>query len=338
MLNLLLLVKVGDFGRSRQLPCGNDTAILPVGFVQVASRAARLWAYVRSVDHPENGGWGTGVVEILFSELQRALNRSERSVYRYLADAKSKGFIHSYRVRHDWVRVRYCSLERIASRLGLERLGLIACFPLNDMEFAKVRCTEAQAVSLQNQSWHEMRKDWRKLAADTNRPEKILSSDTVAGGALIARGKRLVYLRSRQRPFGGSQREIAARLGVSERTVQYRLSTPWREARWLEPINKAQTAYQICEDYPLEMKKDVYRFCDDAAAKLVLMGRNLFRVGTNLYSIPEVRIRTQKYRKARYLRKLGVVAVTKATRKENERRGESTRRFKNFSLEEMQLL
>lgn len=290
------------------------------------------------MDHPENGGEGVGKVEVLFSELETALNRSERSVWRYLKDALTKGFIHSYRVRFGWVRIRYCSLNRIASRLGLEALGPIACFPLEDIEYAKVRCTEAQALTLQNQSWHEMKKDWRKLAADTNRPTKLLTCDTVARGAVIARGKRLVYLRSRQRPFGGCQREIANRLGVSERTVQYRLSNSWREKRSLAPINKAQAAYQIAEDYPMEWKRDLYNFCENAKAKLVFMGRNLFYRGCNLYDVPEVSIRTQKRRKREYLRSLGIEVYKMSHNDETTSRRGGLRRCVNGFLEEIKNL
>lgn len=335
MLQLLLLTKTGGLSRVRSFPCANDRAILPVGFIQQASRAARLWCYARSIDHPTNGGEGRGVVEVLFSELQSALNRSERSIYRYLRDARDKGYIHSYRVKRDWVRIRYCALERIASRLGMEELGVIATFPLVDIEFSKIRCTEAQALSLQNQSWHEMRKEWGRLGRDTAKPTKILTSDKAAGGAVIARGKRLVYLRSHQRKFGGSQQTIANRLGISLRTVQYRLSATWREARGLEIADKAQAARQVCEEYPLEMLRDFYDFTPEASAKLVFMGKRLFEVGTNIYQFPAVELRSQKYRKSRYLRKIGVIPVAFATSTEIESRREGIRRDVKMLLEEI---
>lgn len=281
---------------------------------------------MRSIDHPVNGGWGLGKVELLFSELEEGLRRSERSVYRYLKDALTKGFIHSYRVRCGVVKIRYCSLERVASRLGLERIGAVASFPLEDIEFAKVRCTEAQALSLQNQSWHEMRKEWGKFAVQTQRPEKLLTSDKVAGGPTFGRGKRLIYLRSRQRAFGGSQDAIADRLGVSLRTVQYRLSDQWRESRGLNRANKAQAAREICEEYPLEMLKDFYDFCPNRKAKLVFMGRRLFEVSTNLYYFEDVSLRSQRYRKSKFLRMIGASSVSSVTQTENRSRPEGIRR------------
>lgn len=333
LIDLLLLIKYGDVCNYRRFSCANDRAILPVNFVQVASRAARLWAFVRSIDNPINGGQGVGKVEILFSELAAGLNRSERSVFRYLSDALSKGFIHSYRVRRGWVKIRYCSLARIASRLGLERIGVVASFPLIDLEFSKVRCTEAQALAIQNQSWHQMKKEWNKFANETLKADKLLTCEKVARGPVLGRGKRLLYMRSRQRAFGGSQNAIANRLDVSIRTVQYRLSNQWRESRLLVPINKAQTAREICEEYPLEMKRDFYDFTPGAAAKLVLMGRRLYQVGTNLYDVPEVKVMSARYRKSRYLRMIGASPVTSATTNFLSAPGEGIRRFVNDFLE-----
>lgn len=280
----------------------NAIGILPVEFVQPASRAARLWCLVRSHDHPDNGGQGSGLLSIDMCELIVCLNRSGRSVYRYLKAAKQQGFLHWYRVEGERVTLKYCSLERVARRLELKTIGAVVSFPLDQIQHAKAIAAEGQAEALQAQSWHQKQKEWGKYAKGQPKASEILTESASAkvAGVLVARGKRLAYLGPNWRRFGGSQRTIADRLGVSIRTIQNRLSHSWREERGMNPLAKAQTAYQVFEDYDLGMIKALYSLTEDANQKWIRLGRRLFERGTNIYQT-QCRLRSFKCRKAFYL-------------------------------------
>ncbi len=277
--------------------------ILPAGIVQPASRAARLWCVVRSLNHPENSGTGSGLVEISITELCQWLNRSERSVWRYLKDAVAKGYLHNYHCEYGQLRIEYRGLKSLCKHLGLSHMGAIGVFPLNQIEHAKAHATSIQAEKLQAQSFYQM-KEWfgrfargAKTAAELL--EKSSSSAKVPGDVIVSRGNRLLYLAPHWRPFGGSQQGIADRLGVSLRTVQYRLSNTWRKQRGIELIEKAQSAHQVFEECPKEFLKDFMRLEEGATQKYVWLGSRLFERGCNLYHTG-IMLRSQRFRQAEY--------------------------------------
>lgn len=275
------------------------TGILPVEFVQPASRAAKLWCYARSLDHPDNGGMGSGLISFELCDLIIALNRSGRSCYRYLKAAKDKGFIHWYRVEGERITLKYCSLERVAKKLELKTLGPVVNFPLSELPHAKAIATEGMAESLQAQSYYKMRTQWGRFAKNQPKADRLLSSPASEklAGVLLGRGKRLLYLAPHWRRFGGSQQTIADRLGVSKRTIQNRLSHSWRHERGMVPIDKAQTAYQVYSDYDPALWKELYKFTPKANERWIKLGRRLFERGTNLYRT-QCELRSQKCRKA----------------------------------------
>lgn len=287
--------KIGD--------CTTVTAILPAAIVQPASRAARLWCLVRSLDHPENGGTGSGLVEISLAELGRWLNRSERSIWRYLKDALTKGYLRSCRCEYGQLRIEYRGLKSLCKVLGLQHLGAIGEFPLEQIQHAKAHATDIQAEKLQAQSFHQMKKEYKKYARGAKQAADLLSDATssarVPGGVRIARGRRLLYLAPHWRPFGGSQKGIADRLGVSLRTVQYRLSNAWRGERGIAEIEKAQAAHQVFEDCPKSFLKDFMRLEENASQRFVFLHSRLFQVRCNLYDTG-VLLRNQRYRQVEY--------------------------------------
>lgn len=278
-------------------------AILPAAIVQPASRAARLWCLVRSIDHPDNGGTGGGLVEISIVELGQWLNRSERSVWRYIKEAIAKKYIHGYRCEYGRLWIEYRGLKSLAKHLGMKVLGAISQFPLEEIQHAKARAADTQAEKLQAQSHHKMKEEYKKFAAGARQASDLLlqstSSAKVPGDVCIARGERLIYLAPHWRPFGASQQGIADRLGVSLRTIQYRLSHAWREERGIPAISKAQSAHQILEDASKEFAQNFYRLDWNAEQKYVFLGRRLFEVGCNLYDTG-VLLRSQRRRQAEY--------------------------------------
>ena len=283
-------------------------AILPAAVVQVASRAARLWCLVRSLNHPDNGGTGSGLVEISLDELCRWLNRCERSVWRYLKDALSKGYLHSCHCEYGQLRIEYRGLKSLCKHLGLSHMGAIGVFPLEEIEHIRAHAADIQAEKLQAQSFHQMKEEFGKYARGAKKAAELLSnpyssSAKVPGGVCITRGARLLYLEPHWRPFGGSQQAIADRLGVSLRTVQYRLSNSWRGERGIAEINKAQAAHQILEECPKSFLKDFMRLEENASQRFVFLHSRLFQVRCNLYDTG-VLLRCQRYRQAEYREEL----------------------------------
>jgi hypothetical protein len=269
---------------------------------------------VRSWDNPINGGTGKGVTEFHIEEIAIGLNRSIRTAYRYIKAALAAKFLHSVEAIGDgFLRIKYCSLERIARQLGWPDIGAIAHFKLEDIHLAKVRATEAVAESLIIASRRQMEKQFKNEAEDEPSAFELLSHGSVqARGIVVRRGKRLLYLGPRWHPFGASQKSIGDYLERSERTIQRRFSDEWRKERGIAPLNKAQTAHQIFENLPKEQLKEFVKIAKDdetCANRLVFLGRKLFLVRTNLYLFPEVELRGQRYRRHAYIR------TTKALKK-----------------------
>jgi hypothetical protein len=278
-------------------------AILPAAIVQPASRAARLWCLVRSLDHPINGGNGSGCYRITLQELCQRLNRSERSIWRYLKEAEVKGYIYPYHWDGNQLVIEYVGLKNLSKHLGLKMMGAIGRFPLEEIQHAKTRATDIAAEKLQAQSSHQKNKEWGKFAKGSKSAAELLavktSSAKVPGEVVIARGHRLLYLEPHWRPFGGCQETIADRLDVSIRTIQYRLSNTWRASRGIPEIEKAQSAHQVFEECPREFLQGFMRLEENASQRYVWMGRRLFKRGTNLYDTG-VSLCSQRYRQAEY--------------------------------------
>jgi DNA-binding Lrp family transcriptional regulator len=284
------------------------TAILPAAIVQPASRAARLWMLVRALDHPDNGGTGSGYVEVSVAELCKWLNRSERSVWRYIKEAKAKGYLYRCECEYGFLKIEYVGLRRLAKHLGLSGLGAIGEIPLSKLQHAKTYATDIQAEQLQGQSFHNMKEEFGRFAEGAKKAAELLAitspSAGGSGGVVVARGHRLLYLAPHWRPFGASQEGIAKRLGVSVRTIQYRVNNGWRATRGLPKIKKRQSAHQVFEECPKEFLRDFMREEENATQKYVFLGRRLFRRGCNLYdtgtTLRSFRRRKSEYREAYY--------------------------------------
>jgi AraC-like DNA-binding protein len=277
--------------------------IIPAKFVQLNSRAARVWAVVRGIDHPDNRGTGCGKVRIDIGDLAAILNRSIRSAYRYIKAGLSAKFLHSCQNSNGELTIHYASLTRIAKQLELDGIGAIAEFPLEDIHNAKVRAAEAAAVYLQRASYWQMKRQHKKAAEGAKHADELLkcrSSERLPGSAVLQRGKRVVYLAEWWKPFGVSERGIATHLGCSERTVQRRFSDDWRESRGILPLNKAQAAHLVAEGLsPSSRRLMVKHAPEHIQPRLVTYGKKVFYVRTNLYD-PDTCIRNQGWRKAEY--------------------------------------
>ncbi len=277
-------------------------AILPAAIVQHASRAARLWVVVRSLDNPANDGTGSGLIELSIADLCHWLQRSERSLWRYIKEALAKGYLYSCHCEYGQLRIEYRGLRSLAKHLGLESLGAIGEFKLSEIQHAKARAADIAAEKLQTQSDHKRKEEWGRFAKGSREARELLHgaspSARVSGGEVICRGHRLLYLEPNWRPFGASQEGIAKQLGVSLRTVQYRLSNNWRRHHDIPVVDKAQTAHQILPECPKDVLLAFVRVADEKE-RYVFLGKRLFRVGCNLYDTG-VLMKPQSRRQSEY--------------------------------------
>lgn len=284
------------------------TCILPSRFLARHYRAAKIWALIRAMDHPDNGGTGCGRVKCSITELASHLRQSHRSVYRHIKEALDFGFFQSVRslpAQPGWIEVHYFGLSQVGRNLYLDAIGPIAEFNLEELPHAKVKATEAAAEWLQNASYHLMREQWGRYAKEAPRADDLLtnSKSVKESGVQVARGQRLLYLAPNWRPFGASQQRIAEEVGCSERTIGRRFSNDWRSHHNQPSILKLQTAQQILEDCSKREAKAFVRVAgDDAKSRLVFLGKRLFLVGTNLYEFPQTWLRSQRFRKGEFLR------------------------------------
>ncbi|MEW6499219.1 MAG: hypothetical protein AB1589_43060 [Cyanobacteriota bacterium] len=65
----------------------------------------------------------------------------------------------------------------------------------------------------------------------------------------------------------------------------------------MAPIDKAQTAHQVYEDYDPILWKALYKMTPDANQRWIKVGRRLFERRTNIYRT-QCELRSQKCRKA----------------------------------------
>ncbi len=263
----------------------------------------KIWCVARSLDNPANGGTGGGLIRISLAELGQWLQRSERSVWRYLRCAKSLGFFYRAECVNGQLTLEYAGLKRLAKKFGLKDLGAVGEFPLREINQAAAYATDIAAEHLQAQSFYKMQEEWGKYAKGAKRAADLLeeaSSARMPGGVVLTKGSRLLYLSPHWRPFGGSQQTLSDRLGISVRTVQYRLSRGWRAERKISPIFKLQAAHEVFEDYPPEYHQVLIKKAGEGLKeRLVRLGRKLFKVGCNLYE-SKVLLRSMRFRKWDY--------------------------------------
>ena len=290
------LVQLFKFG-------AEPVAILPAKFVQPAGRAARLWILARSLDHPCNGGSGAGLIRLSLVEVGRYLNRSERSIWRYIKEALAKGYLYRADVHEGIITIEYRGIRQLAEHLGLEKIGAVGKIALRGLEHAKAYAAQIQAKRTEADSFFSMRKEWGRFARGAKTADEILKNKPSSvrepgGGLVLARGHRLVYLAPYWRPFGASQEGIARELGVSLRTVQYRLDNRWNRSRNIT-LEKAQSAHQVFSEFPPGMF-DALVEASDEPKRYTRLGRKLFRVGCNLYGDGEVLLKRIAYREEEY--------------------------------------
>lgn len=244
--------------------------------------AVQLYYLCRALD-PQGSGWA----EINLELAAEFLKTSIYSIRRRLSWGLNLGlFRDKLRQGVGEFKVFYCSLVKVAARLGLDDLGAITEIDLSQLRFIKFASTEAEALQLQKRSrWREShRKSDRRRTLDPNE----MTTSELGYGAILSKYGRVTVLRRSVAAYGGSQSRVAWEQGRHPATVQRRLADGYRKNHNLDPIPKTQLAtapnYEILHQPP---NKPPIRKLQPGQRLIKIPGLGLFRLTCNVYSIPD---------------------------------------------------
>lgn len=244
--------------------------------------AVQVYYMCRALDL-KGSGWAT----IDLQSAAKILQTSIYSIRRRLSWGLNLGlFREKLRQGVGEVKIFYCSLVKVAARLGLDDLGAITEIDLSQLRFIKFASTEAEALQLQKRSrWkeaHRKKGDRRR----TINPEDLTTSEL--GNGVMSKYGRVTILRRSVAAYGGSQRRVAWEQGRHPATVQRRLSDGYRKNHNLDPIQKTQLAttpnYEILHQ---PANKPAIRKLQPGQRLIKIPGLGLFRLACNVYSIPD---------------------------------------------------
>lgn len=253
---------------------------------------------------------GSGKVEIDLNDAIAMLGKGKQTIRRYIRQCKKDGLFRS--VRRDGTKyiIHYASLSQVACAAGISELGGFGRVSMEQLKHIKIAATEIEAEYLQAQSMRKKRDELRSQGkrGNLNSLDRIFEapSDNCRGGTskkpikrkskkrksrpIIHIGPRAVFVSSYFTVYGGSQAEIAKRLGNrSDRTIRRRLSNKYRSDRNIPPIKKKQ----VCQAVSLakaDWKQEARSLFDAGEHELGLevgrlfnSGGTVFRAGCNVY-------------------------------------------------------
>lgn len=271
----------------------------------------KIWLLARTWDDSRETHWhskGSGKATFSLLAAKRILNRGFSTIRRYLAQAHQKGLIRCYRLKGDWVEIYYASLERAARAAGLDAIGPIADINLEQLEDLNIIATEVEADALQRESFYAAKLNEQERLKEKNQSSDIRMTDPMT---LIAPtcgrparvlgwiNDRWVLVSEGFIPYGGSQKAIASRRGVSPRTInrhlsnRYRLQpSPIRDYRaGVAPVLKRQIAQR--------MRSSTAWICRQFERGRVLeIGSRYFYARVNIYALPHELIPSRFRRRA----------------------------------------
>lgn len=212
----------------------------------VAHPCSKLWYFLRSLDR-ENKGW----VSVSEDEL-KPLNASTKTIYRWLAEGKQRGFFWYSTWANGKLFVRLGGLYRVSKFLKIESWGVVAEIPLSMLLVSNGRRMVASAITTQDlqersrYAANRQRSQLERKCFEFPTVDQLLNqnqtSQKMKGGGirgLVHRGQRRIFVGRRFVPFGASQPTIAKKLMIGP--VSCGLSR-WTIRRHLDKleVNKRQ--------------------------------------------------------------------------------------------------
>lgn len=293
------------------------------------AKSSGLYFLARSADVD-----GSGKVIFSIQDLMESCQRTRPTIIQWIKDCCAAGLFRYCRWldRHT-VIIYYRELNVVSLSLGISELGLVTYVPIQEFSNRlNVWLTECEAMHLQDQSYWKMyeqeAKKQEKKRPRVNTPADIfratpqdrnssdylqaLSKDNVGrtDKALVYLGDRCAFVSPNFTLFGGSQKTIAERAGLTPRTIQRHLGDDYRTEKGLEPIRKYQLAVAVSKATTehKRVKKSIdnhYEF----ANRLFVVGKGEsaveFFAGCNVYQSNRVNYRYSD-RRATKIRNLGL--------------------------------
>jgi len=191
----------------------------------------KLWYLCRSLD-----AGGRGYVEVSIDYAAALLDRKVASLYQWLLEGREVGAFRRYTVRNGVIRVWLGGLFKICQNLGLESFGHVGEVDPLDLKSLRTVATSIATQALQNRSRTAARRSLNtrerkfyrflepvELLERISNPSQIPDRG-VLPPAVLAIGRKFVFVSKSFIPFGVSQEAIADHLQVSDRTVRRHLT------------------------------------------------------------------------------------------------------------------
>ena len=190
----------------------------------VAHPCSKLWYFLRSLDR-ENKGW-----VVIGEDDLKPLNASTKTIYRWLAEGKQRGFFWHSTWRNGKLFVRLGGLYRVSKFLKIESWGVVAEIPLSMLLVSNGRRMVASAITTQDlqersrYAANRQRSQLERKCFEFPTVDQLLNQDQTSqqmtkinrGGirGLIFRGQRRIFVGRRFVPFGVSQPTVAKKLTI----------------------------------------------------------------------------------------------------------------------------
>jgi len=179
---------------------------------------------------------GRGFVEISIEYAAALLERKAASLYQWLLEGRAVGAFRRYSARGGIIKIWLGSLFKICQNLGLESFGHVGEVNPLDLKSLRTIATSIATQALQNRSRTAARRSLNtrerkfyrflepvELLERISNPSQIPDRG-VLPPAVLAVGRKFVFVSKSFIPFGVSQEAIADHLQVSDRTVRRHLT------------------------------------------------------------------------------------------------------------------
>lgn len=296
------LIELCENYRSERLSADEpDLVLFPSSLYPYFRGQLRIWLLARRYDlsrwaNPGGKPTGSGIGQFTLTGASKILGLKKDSIRKLLNETKKSGLIRHYDQTGDKIKIYYTSLEKAIAIAGVEKLGPLAAIKVDDLKHLHIFATEVEAQHLQRATIYRQRQEEvqqikKSEGCDPQQPTQLIAPTALLHpceqpARVLARSDRFTYVKSDFPFYGGSQKAIANRRGISRATVSRHLSNRYRLAaspvrgfrEELPPIVKTQ----VMEHLPL-LKNMPAKLCQEDG--LVSMFGEWWKPHCNVYAI-----------------------------------------------------
>lgn len=265
---------------------------------EIYKEPLKIWLLARLMDDATQangqGSGGSGIATINIKSAAGILDRSEKTIYRWLAIAKETGLFRDYHLRQDGtVRIFYTSMRKLAKANEVNDLGSIGEIGINDIKSIRIIATELEAQEQQERSFHAATKEnleqedsSKKYKTPLIHPEKLTNSPCELA-RVLGIGERFLRVSEGFVSYGASQATIAAYRRVSVRTVQRHLSNEYRlrltEVRQKSRVDYPVIKWQLAQRLPRRFSPINHPKAGIDIGRFLRIDDRWFLLGCNIY-------------------------------------------------------